>query len=93
MYVGAFVGTGKYDLSNTTKGHEGEGIMAGASVGYMWPISKHLSLDAGLGLGYMRLRDKEYIPTDGHFLYQFTRNINYVGPLRLKLSLVWRIPM
>lgn len=93
MYVGVFAGGARYDLSNDSKGHEGEGVLAGASVGYMWPIGKHLSLDAGIGLGYMRLRDKKYLPEDGHFLYQYTKNINYFGPLRLKLSLVWRIPM
>ncbi|MDE5608516.1 MAG: DUF3575 domain-containing protein [Muribaculaceae bacterium] len=90
MYVGLFGGIGQYDLCDGHKGHEGEGAMGGLSVGYMWPIGKHLSLDAGIGLGYMRLRDKEYLPADGHFLYQLTKNINYVGPLRLKLSLVWR---
>lgn len=90
MYVGAFLGIGEYDLSNGKKGHEGEGYMGGLSAGYMWPIGKHLSLDASLGVGYMRLRDKEYAPLDGHYLYQSTKNINYFGPLRLKLSLVWR---
>lgn len=92
MYVGVFVGGGLYDLSNGGKGHEGGGGLVGVSAGYMWPISKHLSLDASLGVGYLRVRDKEYIPRDGHFLYQMTKNINYFGPLRLKLSLVWRIP-
>lgn len=92
MYVGVFGGVPFYDLDGMfgKKGHEGEGGMVGLSVGYMWPISKHLSLDAGVGVGYMHLSDKVYIPYDGHFPYQFTRNINYFGPLRLKLSLVWR---
>lgn len=90
LYVGAFAGAGLYDLRNSTKGHEGEGLMAGLSVGYMWPITKHLSLDAGAGVGYLRARDKEYQPLDGHYLYQLTKNINYFGPLRLNLSLVWR---
>ena len=90
MYVGAFVGGGLYDLCNGKKGHEGEGALAGVSAGYMWAIGKHLSLDAGIGLGYMYARDKVYSPRDGHYLYQLTKNINYFGPLRLKLSLVWR---
>lgn len=94
MYVGLFAGAGLYDLdlSNSKKGHEGEAYMGGISTGYMWPIGKHLSLDAGIGVGYLRARDKEYLPLDGHFLYQLTKHINYFGPLRLKLSLVWRIP-
>lgn len=90
MYVGAFVGYGIYDLDNSKKGHEGEGYMGGVSLGYMWPISKHFSLEAGLGVGYMRLQDKTYVPLEGHYLYQMTKNINYFGPLRAKLSLVWR---
>lgn len=90
MYVGLFAGGGKYDIDNGKKGHEGEGYMGGVSAGYMWPIGKHLSLDAGLGVGYMRLHDKSYIPVDGHFLFQMTKHINYFGPLRAKLSLVWR---
>lgn len=91
MYVGLFVGGGLYDLCNgKTEGHKGEGGLAGVSAGYMWPVSKHLSLEAGIGLGYMRLRDKVYTPLDGHFLYQYTKNINYFGPLRLNFSLVWR---
>lgn len=93
MYVGLFGGYGKYDLSKGRNGHEGEGFMAGLSIGYMWPISKHLSLDAGIGVGYMSAQDKLYKPSDDCYLYQYTKNINYVGPLRLKLSLVWRVPM
>lgn len=92
MYVGIFGGAGLYDLSNGNKGHEGEGFMAGLSLGYMWPIGKHFSLDAGIGVGYLNIRDKVYMPRDGHYLYQYTKDINYFGPLRLKLSLVWRIP-
>ncbi|MDE7427168.1 MAG: DUF3575 domain-containing protein [Muribaculaceae bacterium] len=92
MYVGVFGGAAWYDLCNGKKGHEGEGGLGGVSVGYMWPISKYLSLEAGIGVGYMRLRDKVYVPMDGHYLYQLTKNINYFGPLRVKFSLVWRLP-
>lgn len=93
MYVGLFGGAGLYDLSNGKKGHKGEGVMAGLSAGYMWPIGKHLSIDAGIGAGYMWAHDKVYdpVPLDGHFLYQYTKNIDYIGPLRLKLSIVWRL--
>lgn len=91
MYVGAFGGAGLYDLENGTKGYRGEGAMAGLSFGYMWPISKYLSLEAGIGAGYMYTRYKEYVPRDGHHLYQRTKSMNYFGPLKLKFSLVWRI--
>lgn len=90
MYVGAFVGGGKYDLENGGTGYKGEGGMAGLSVGYMWPVSRTLSLEAGLGLGYMYTRYKEYVPHDGHYLYQRTKNMNYFGPLKVKFALAWR---
>lgn len=90
MYVGAFAGWGMYDLCDGKKGHEGEGYLGGLSVGYMWPVGKHLSLDAAIGVGYMHTRDKVYLPENGHYLYQLTKNFNYFGPLRAKLSLVWR---
>lgn len=90
MYVGAFGGYTWYDLENGDKGYRGEGELAGLSFGYMWPVSRCISFEAGLGAGYMRTRYKEYVPFDGHYLYQRTKNMNYFGPLKLKFSLVWR---
>lgn len=91
LFVGFFAGGGLYDLENGATGYRGEGGLAGLSVGYMWPISKHLSLEASVGAGYMLTRYKEYVPFEGHNLYQRTKTMNYFGPLKLKLSLVWRI--
>lgn len=90
MYVGLFAGGGKYDLENGKDGYKGEGGMAGLSAGYMWPISRNLSLEAGIGAGYLFTRYKQYTPFDGHYLYLRTKNLNYFGPLKLKFSLVWR---
>ncbi|MDE7414688.1 MAG: DUF3575 domain-containing protein [Muribaculaceae bacterium] len=92
LYVGLFGGIGIYDLSNGKKGYEGEGGMTGVSCGYSWPIGKHLALDAGIGVGYMYTKYKEYRPLDGHFLYVQTKKLNYFGPLSLRLSLSWIIP-
>lgn len=90
MYVGIFAGGGKYDLENKKTGYHGEGVMAGASFGYMWPITRCLSLEAGIGVGYLYSKYKEYVPFDGHYLYQRTKTLNYFGPLKLKFSFVWR---
>ncbi|MDE6556891.1 MAG: DUF3575 domain-containing protein [Duncaniella sp.] len=93
MYVGAFVGGGLYQLENGGDGYHGEGGMAGASVGYMWPIGKHLSFDAELGVGYLYTRYKVYRNRDDHKLYLHTKSLNYFGPLKLKFSFVWRFDM
>lgn len=90
MYVGVFGGGGLYDLENGKTGYRGEGYMGGASFGYMWPIGKHLSLEAGIGVGYLHTEFKEYRPLGGHYVYQRTKSVNYVGPLKLKFSIAWR---
>lgn len=91
FYVGLFAGAGLYDLEYKNRGHRGEGVMGGLSVGYMWPLNRTLSLEAAIGGGYLYTRSKEYKPLDGHHIYQRTRIINYFGPLKVKLSLVWRL--
>ena len=90
MYAGVFVGGGIFDLENGNKGGQGEAGLAGASFGYMWPITRTLSLEANIGVGYMYARYKEYRPYDGHYLYMRTKSMNYVGPLKLKFTIAWR---
>lgn len=92
-YVGVFVGAGHYDLSAGKDGYQGEFMMAGVSYGYMFPIARNLSLEAGIGLGYMHTEYEEYLPIDGHYVYQQSGRTGYVGLLKAKLSLVWHIPM
>lgn len=90
-YVGAFVGGSWYDLENGGPGYKGEGVMAGLSYGYMFPVSRSLSFEAGIGLGYLFCENEEYLPIDGHYVYQQTSRFHYFGPLKLKFALVWRI--
>lgn len=90
MYVGVFGGGSWYDLENGYKGYRGEAGMAGLSFGYMWSIGRAISLEAGLGVGYMYTQYKEYIPYDGHYLYQRTKDMNYFGPLKVKFVFSWR---
>ncbi|MDE7386287.1 MAG: DUF3575 domain-containing protein [Muribaculaceae bacterium] len=90
MYVGVIAGGGWYDLLNGGTGYYGDGGMAGLSLGYMWPIRHNLSLEAEVGAGYLYTRYKEYRPFEGHHLYLRTKELNYFGPLKVKLSIVWR---
>lgn len=90
MYVGLFAGGGYYQLEHGGDGYYGEGGMGGVSFGYMWPISKYLSLEAGIGVGYMSTRYKVYENRDWHKVYMHTKSLNYFGPLKLKFSIAWR---
>lgn len=91
FYVGLFAGGGLYDFENGGTGYRGEGVMTGLSGGFMWPVSRCLSLEAAIGAGYLYTRYKEYKPLDGHHVYQRTKNLHYFGPLKVKFSLVWRL--
>ena len=90
-YLGVFGGFTWYDLENGKEGYQGEAEMVGVSYGYMFPIGRRLSLEAGIGLGYMHTKYEEYLPIDGHYVYQQTNRMNYFGPLKLKFGLVWRL--
>lgn len=90
FYVGLIAGGGYYDLENNNKGQYGHGFFAGPSVGYMWTLRRHLSLEAEVGFGYAFIHNKEYHPFEGHHVYDRTKDIHYYGPIKLKLSLVWR---
>ncbi len=90
MYVGVIAGGGWYDLENGSPGHYGWGVMSGVTFGYMWPISRCLSLEAEIGAGYMHTRYKDYKPMDGHHVYQRTQELNYFGPIKLGFTLAWR---
>lgn len=90
-YVGLFGGPGWYDLENGKTGYRGEGGMVGLSYGYMFPVGKYFAFEAGIGLGYAHLKYEEYLPLDGHYVYQQTNRTNYFGPLKLKFAFVWNI--
>ena len=39
----------------------------------------------------MHSKYEEYLPIDGHYVYQQTSRMDYFGPLKLKFALVWRL--
>ena len=65
--------------------------MTGLAYGFMFPVRgcRSLHLEANIGVGYMFTEYEEYLPVDGHYVYQETGRLNYVGPLKAKFSLVW----
>lgn len=90
-YVGIFGGFSWYDLENGNRGYKGEAVMAGLSYGYMFPVGRSLSFEAGIGVGFMHTWYEEYLPVDGCYVYQQSSRMNYFGPLKLKFALVWRL--
>ena len=80
-----------YDLENGVRGYKGDFWMVGLSYGYMFPLGRRLSLETGLGIGFLHTKYEEYLPIDGHYVYQQTSRTNWLGPVKLKFAFVWRL--
>lgn len=76
----------------------GKGILAerwswaaGVEYGYSLPLAYRLNLDFTLGVGYHSGEFYEYLPIDGHYVWQATKRRQYIGPTKCEISLVWLI--
>ena len=65
--------------------------MGGIEYGYSLPIAKHLNIDFTIGIGYLGGKYIKYIPDNGRYLWQSTHKINWFGPTKAEISLVWLI--
>lgn len=63
----------------------------GVEYGYSLPITQRLNIDFTLGFGYHWGLFDEYLPIDGHYVWQATKRRRYVGPTKLEISLEWLI--
>ncbi len=64
---------------------------AGLEYGYSLPVARRLNIDFSIGVGYVGGKNQVYEPEDGHYYYIETRKLNYIGPTRAEISLVWLI--
>lgn len=88
-----------YDFELSGKGYMGGkpgGTMwekmnyaAGLEYGYSLPIARRLNLDFTIGIGYWGGEYYEYIPQDGHYVWQATKNRHWFGPTKAEVSLMW----
>lgn len=62
---------------------------AGVEYGYSLPIARRLNIDFTIGVGYWGGKYYEYIPLDGHYVWQATKNRHWFGPTKAEISLVW----
>ena len=79
-FLGGEPGGDIYDRAN---------FSAGVEYGYSLPIAERLNLDFTLGVGWVGGTYYEYLPIDDCYVWQSTHRLNYFGPTRLEISLVW----
>lgn len=96
-FMGLYTGGGNYDVEWNDKGYQGEFcVPVGLSAGYAHVIGRNLSMEYSIGVGYMRTNYRRYHPqtcADGELrlVREMKGTYNWVGPTKIKVSLVWLI--
>jgi outer membrane protein OmpA-like peptidoglycan-associated protein len=82
-----------YDVEWGNRGYQMPdwGFGGGLEYGYSMPIARRLNLDFSLGIGYQDGTYKEYLPLDGHYVWQSTHKRHWIGPTKAEISLKWLI--
>ena len=90
-HVGVYGQLFTYDFELGGRGYLGDkwSYAFGLSYGYSLPLAKRLNLDFNLGLGYWGGKYKEYLPIEGHYVWQSTKQRHWWGPTKAEVSLVW----
>ena len=90
-HVGVYGQIVTYDFEVGGRGYLGDRWSYGAGVeyGYSLPIARRLNIDFNVGFGYLGGEFKEYLPIDGHYVWQVTKYRHMFGPTKAEISLVW----
>ena len=92
-HIGLYGQLFTYDFELGGRGMQGKRPQFGIGVSYGWsfPVHKDFTLDFSVGLGYATGLYEDYIPCDDCYLWQNTKRLNYFGPTKAAISLVYHI--
>ncbi|MCQ2154018.1 MAG: DUF3575 domain-containing protein [Bacteroidales bacterium] len=79
-----------YDFELRERGYQHDNWNFGvqAEYGYTLPLKNgKWAFTFSLGVGYVRLKYKEYLPMDTHYVYQRSVERDWFGPTRLEVSI------
>lgn len=90
-YAYAGVGMGYYDFERNGRGYQGEELLGSVGIGYNLTLSKHWSLDFGLGVGPMYSRYRYYVgrSNNEHLMFQYSGSFTYFGITDARISLTY----
>lgn len=96
-HVGIYGQMLTFDVAFGNPGYQGPKWLYGGGVqyGYSLGIAKRLTLDFGIGVGYLGGKVYEYTSSNvrDKYIYQKTHNLNWIGPTNLKVSLMWNFDL
>lgn len=95
-HVGLYGQMVTYDFEWKGRGYQGRKWTwgGGISYGYSFWLSRHLSLDCNIGVGYVTGKMYEYTPgynNDPKYYLEKERTLNWFGPTKAEVSLIWKI--
>lgn len=92
-HVGIYGQMLTYDFEFGGKGRQGGRWTWGGGVayGYSLPVGRRLNIDFTIGFGYAGGEYKKYHPDDGCYVWDSTHRLNWFGPTKAEVSLVWYI--
>ena len=93
-HFGVYAACYRYDFEFGSTGYMADfNYGGGLSYGYSLPIGRRWSLDFGLSVGYLGGKYKEYDPIDSHYVFQKEKRLNWIGPTKAEVTLVWSLEL
>lgn len=91
-HLGVYAAVYRYDLAWGGSGQQADlNYGGGVSYGYALSLSRRLSLDLSVGVGYLGGRYKKYKPDGGQYVRTDSGTRHYFGPTKLEAALVWHL--
>ena len=92
-HAGIYAQMVTYDFEWGGRGYLGDRWSWGAGIegGWSKAVGKRLNIDFSLNFGYLTGEYKEYLPIDGCYVWQATKQRHWIGPTKAEVSLVWLI--
>ena len=90
-HVGVYGQLLTFDIEFGDRGWQGAYPNWGGGIeyGYSAWLSDRLNIDFSLGIGYLRLKYKDYDPDGDSFKWRSTHRRNWFGPTKAEVSLKW----
>lgn len=92
-HIGVYSQMLTWDITINGRGYLAErwAYGGGISYGYALPIGRRFNLDFEIGVGYLTGNMHEYIPQDGHRVWQSLKPLNWIGPTKIDVAMQWLI--
>ena len=90
-YVGAMFKAGQFNYRFSGKGRQGDLLGGGITGGYQLKLTEALSMDFGLGLGYLNADTERYDVIDGVRVRSGNETKHWIGPVNAGVTLVWKL--